>query len=167
MGQEIQIWHYFFILTSWRSVFDLWPLIRGQSLNFTFVAWCISKYRFFESRNSNMALLFHFDHLEVSFDLWPLIRGLSLNFTFVAWCISKYRFFGSRNSNMALLFHLTSGLWLEVKVWILLLKHDVYLNVGFFGQEIQIWHYFFILTPWRSFLTSDLWSEVKTSISLL
>ena len=154
-------------MTSRRSFFDLWPLTRGQKFNVTFMAWCISKHRFLGSRNSNMALFFHFDLLEVIF--WPLasdqrskfefyfcnimyysfelleviIRGQSLNITFIAWCISKHRFLDSRNSNMALFFHLTS--WRSF-FWPLATDHR-----------------------WKSerLLTFGLWSEVKTSISLL
>ena len=88
-------------LTSQRSFWPPWPP-RGQTWNLTFFASCISKYMFFGSRISKMALVSCYGLPEAMYwPPWPP-RGQNWNLTFFASCISKYMFFGSRTSKMAL-----------------------------------------------------------------
>ena len=115
LGPEIQKWHYFLILTLKRSTNDLWPPIRGQNFEFTNLAWCMLKNRFFGPRKPKMTLSFHFDLIEMSpNDLWPLIRGQNFNFIFVPRCVSKHRFLWSMNWNMVSFFHFDL---IEVNKW--------------------------------------------------
>ena len=73
-------------------------------IKFIILPCCMSRYMFFGSRNSKIALFFKCDLLEVT--QWPLTscQRSKIKFIILPCCMSRYMFFGSRNSKIALFF---------------------------------------------------------------
>ena len=80
LGQGIQKWHRFVSIWTIRDhqiTSDLWSEVKNS--NFIFLLWCILKYRFFGSRNSNMTSFYWYDLFEatqgpLTSDQWSKIQ---------------------------------------------------------------------------------------------